>query len=121
MKNNFTIEIIISILLISILVFFVNPLDLLMPHAMHPFMVPILILLFVVFTSFLWREQPGDERDQFHKYISSRFAYFAGVGILIIGIVAQSMTRTIDSWLVISICVILLAKIIGTIYANKKH
>jgi hypothetical protein len=121
MKNNFLGEIIISSLLIGLLVFFVNPLDLLMPRALHPFMAPFLIVFFIILAGFLWKEQPGDERDQLHKLIASRLAYFAVIATLIIGIVFQSFKGNVDPFLVISICIALLAKITGLIYGNAKH
>jgi glycerol uptake facilitator-like aquaporin len=121
MKNNFLIETIISLVLIGLLVFFINPLDLLMPQSMHPLMVPLLIILFIVFAGFLWKEMPGDEREQLHKYISSRFAYFAVITALIVGIIVQNFHNKIDPWLIITICIALLAKILGLIYGYFKH
>ena len=121
MKNTFIGEIIISLALIGLLVFFINPLDLLMPHMLHPFMVPFLAILFVIFTGFLWKETPGDERDQMHKFIASRSAYFATITVLIVGVVLQSFKGDIDPFLVIAICVGLLAKIIGLIYGHIKY
>ncbi len=121
MKNNFVGEIIISIFLIGLLVFFINPLDLLMPQPLHPFMVPFLVVLFIVFVGFLWRETPGDEREQLHKFIASRFAYFAVITTLITGIIFQSFKGEIDPWLIIAICIALLAKILGLIYGYMKH
>ncbi len=121
MKNNFTGEIVISLALIGLLVFFVNPLDLLMPHALHPFMVPFLVVLFIIFAGFLWKETPGDERDQMHKFIASRFAYFSVIAALITGIIVQSFRGEIDPWLIIGICIALLAKILGLIYGYIRH
>ena len=121
MKNNFVGEIVISLSLIGLLVFFINPLDLLMPHVLHPFMVPFLLVLFIMFAGFLWKEKPGDEREQLHKFIASRFAYFSVVATLIAGVVLQSFKGEIDPWLVIAICIALLAKIIGLLYGDIKH
>lgn len=121
MKNNYFGEILISILLIGLLLFFINPLNLMMPYMMHSFMIPGLIILFVIFTATIWREVPGDEREQFHKYISSRFAYFAAITTLIIAIIVQTIANKLDAWLVIIVCVALLAKIIGFIYGKLKH
>lgn len=121
MKSNFIGEIVISFVLIGLLIFFINPLDLLMPQPLHPLMVPFLVVLFIIFTGALWRETPGDEREQLHKFIASRFAYFAAVATLIIGVVVQSFHGEIDPWLIIAICIALLAKIIGLIYGHIKH
>lgn len=120
-ENNFLGEIVICLLLIGLLVFFIDPLDLLMPQQMHPFMVPVLVILFIVFAAFLWKENPGDERDKLHKLIASRFAYFAVITILILGVILQSFKGAIDPWLVITICIALLAKILGLIYGYIKH
>ena len=121
MKNKFIGELVISIALISLLVFFINPLDLLMPHALYPFMLPGLVLLFILFTAILWNEKPGDEREQLHKFIASRFAYFAGIFVLIAGIIFQSTSHKVDPFLIIAVCVMLLAKILGLVYGKVKH
>lgn len=121
MKNNFIGEIIISFVLIGLLVFFINPLDLLMPQPLHPFMVPFLVVIFIIFGGLLWKETPGDEREQLHKFIASRFAYFAVIATLVTGVIFQSFKAEIDPWLVIAICIALLAKILGLIYGHIKH
>src|SRR3990167_875990 len=121
MKSKFIGEIIISVALIGLLIFFINPLDLLMPQPLHSFMVPFLITLFTVFAGLLWRETPGDEREQFHKFIASRFAYFAVITTLIIGVILQSFKGEVDPFLIIGICIALLAKILGLIYGHIKH
>lgn len=121
MKNNFIGEAIISILLIALLIIFLNPMELSMPQSMHEIMIPLLLALFVIFTGVLWKEKSGDEREQLHKFIASRFAYFAAISTLIIAIVVQSFQKAIDPWLIIAICVALLAKIAGLIYGYFKH
>ncbi|MDE2025531.1 MAG: hypothetical protein KGJ07_03490, partial [Patescibacteria group bacterium] len=83
MKSNFIGEGVISIILIALLIFFLNPLELSMPQSVHMIMVPLLIVFFIVLIGVLWREAPGDEREQLHKFIASRFAYFAAVGVLL--------------------------------------
>ncbi len=121
MKNKFLGEIIISIALIGLLAFFIDPMNLLMPSQMHPFMIPSLVILFIIFAALLWKEKPGDEREQLHKFIAARFAYFAGVFVLVIGIVLQNENHSVDPFLIIAVSVMLLAKIIGLIYGKIKH
>ncbi len=121
MKNNFLGEIIISILLIGLLVFFVNPLGYFMPQALHPFMIPFLVVLFIILAGFLWKETPGDERVKLHKFIASRFAYFGTIAVLIIGVILQSYKGEIDPFLIFAICIGLLAKILGLIYGHLKY
>ncbi len=121
MKNNFFGEIAISLMIIALLVFFISPINLLMPQQLHPFMAPFLVVLFIIFTGFLWKEIPGDERDQLHKLIASRFAYFAGIATLILGIIIQSFNNSVDPWLIFIVCIILLAKILGLVYGYFRH
>lgn len=121
MKNNFFGETIISIALIILLILFINPTDLLMPQEMHQLMVPLLVILFIVFSGFLWKEKAGDEREQLHKFISSRFSYFAVIATLIVGVIIQSSKGVIDPWLIIAICIALLAKIIGRFYGHFRN
>lgn len=119
MKNNIG-EIIISIVLLGLLFIFVNPMAFTMPTQMHSVMEPSLVLLFVIFTAVIWREQRGDEREALHKYIAARFAYFAGITALIFAILLQSLHHRLDPWLVIAVGVMLFAKILGLIYGNYK-
>lgn len=121
MKNKFIIEALISVFLIAILLFFLNPLELMMPQSMHALMIPLLVVGFVGFAAVIWRETPGDEREQLHKFISARFAYFAALTTLIIAVIYESFQKVIDPWLIVTICVILLAKILGIIYGNIKY
>lgn len=120
MKSKFLGEITISLALIGLLVFFVNPLDFFMPNAMHTFMIPFLLILFVILAGFLWNETRGDEREQMHKFIASRSAYFATVTTLIAGVVLQNAKGDIDPWIIVAICIGLLAKIVGLIYVRIK-
>ncbi len=121
MKNNFIGEIIISLLLIWLLACFIKPIEVLIPDALHPMMVPLLAILFIVFSGFLWKEKSGDEREQLHKYIAARFAFFAAITTLIIGVVVQNAQGAIDPWLIIALSIALLAKLAGLIYGHIKH
>lgn len=120
MKIKFIGEIVISMLLFVILILFINPFNLLMPHILHPFMVPFLMVLFIIFTAFLWKEMPGDEREQSHKLLASRFSYFAIMATLIFSVIFESFRGEVDPFLIISICIGLIVKIIGLIYSRVK-
>lgn len=121
MKHNFLGETFISLILLGMLIFFVNPMDITMPSMMHSFIGPTLVILFIIFVAVLFKENGGDEREQLHKHIASRFAYFAGIGVVLLAIIVQSAHQVLDSWLVIIIAVMLLAKIIGLVYGNFKR
>ncbi|HEX7042291.1 MAG TPA: hypothetical protein VF189_03495 [Patescibacteria group bacterium] len=121
MKNSFWGEIIISLVLITTLLFYFKPMYFLMPELMHPFMIPLLIILFLILAGFILKETPGDERSQLHKFISTRFAYFAGITTLFVAICFEALSEKLDIWLVVALCVMLFSKFIGLIYAYFRH
>ncbi len=121
MKNKFIGEIVITIILLGLLSLFFNPVGLFMPQQMHALMIPTLIIVFIIFLGFLWKEKSSDERESLHKFIASRFAYFAAVTTLMIGIIIENNQHALDSWLVVTVCIMLLAKILGLVYGYFKH
>ena len=120
MKNNIFGETIISLVLIGLLLFYLPSLEPMMPPPMHTVMIPLVVILFIFLTAFFWRETPGDERQELHKFIVSRFAYFAGLLTLTVGIIYQSLHSKVDNWLIITICIMLLTKLIGSLYTKIK-
>ena len=121
MKNKFIGEIVITIILLGLLSLFFNPVGLFMPQQMHALMIPTLIIVFIIFLGFLWKEKSDDERESLHKLIASRFAYFAAVTTLMIGIIIENNQHALDPWLVVTVCIMLLAKILGLVYGYFKH
>jgi len=121
MKNNLLQEIIVSGVLIILLILFLNPFGFWMPTAMLMMMVLGLALAFALFASFVWRENHKDEREGFHKMVAGRIAYLTGTALLTLGIIVQSFGHEIDSWLVLVLGAMILAKIIGLIYGRVKY
>ena len=121
MKNSFLTEIIISAVLIGLLILLLNPFDFLMPSPIQTMTIAAVLIIFISFCVFVWREKSRDEREQLHKQIASRFAYLTGATVLIIAIVIQSFNHTLDPWIVIALIVMILAKIVGVLYANNKY
>lgn len=120
MKNNVIGETLLSLILTGLLLFYLHPFEPMMPKPIHTIMIPLVVVLFVFLAAFFWRETPGDEREQLHKFITSRFAYFAGSLTLIVAIVYQSWHHAIDSWIIVTLCVMLLAKTLGSLYTKMK-
>lgn len=121
MANNTLQEIIVSLILIALLVFFLNPFQLWMPNALLMMMVLGLLVVFALFAGFVWRENARDEREGFHRMLAGRIAFLIGAATLVIGIVVQSFQHTLDPWLVIALGIMIFAKIIGLIYGRIKH
>ena len=80
-----------------------------------------ILIFFYIFYFTNTKEKTSDERQQLHRFIASRFAYFASVTVLFLGIIYQSAYNAVDPWLIIAVCVILLSKIAGLVYGHLKH
>ncbi|MEK7061818.1 MAG: hypothetical protein AAB957_01000 [Patescibacteria group bacterium] len=121
MKNNFLQEIFVSLALIVLLVLFLNPFGFWMPNSLLIMMIAGFIVVFALFTSFIWRETAQDEREALHRFMAGRIAYLAGAGGLVIGIIIQSLQHNLDGWLVGILGIMIFAKIIGLIYGRIKY
>ncbi len=121
MKNNLLQEIIVSGVLIILLVLFLNPFGFWMPPILLMMMVLGFVVIFSLFASFIWRENDGDEREGLHKMMAGRIAFLAGTATLVIAIIVQNFRHELDAWLVATLGVMILAKIIGLIYSKIKN
>ena len=121
MKNNFLQEICVSLALIVLLILFLNPFGFWMPNALLIMMIAGLIVIFALFAGFIWRENSRDERESFHKMMAGKFAFLAGAGGLIAGIVVQSLSHNLDPWLVAILGIMIFAKVIGLIYGRVRY
>src|SRR3989344_5120219 len=118
MKNNTIVEVLISLILLIFLLLLLNPFGLLMPKPMEMLLLVGLALIFIIFIGFFWKENVVDERESLHRYIAGRFAYFTGVSILTLGVLAQSFRHSLDSWLIAALIFMILAKIVGLFYGR---
>lgn len=121
MKNNLTQEITISLILIVLLIFFLNPFKFWMPTVLLMFMILGLLVAFCIFASFIWREKPRDEREDLHKMIAGRIAFLVGAATLVAGIIIQSLFHQLDYWLVLTLSIMILAKIAGLFYGQMRN
>lgn len=120
MKNNLS-EIFTTLLLILIAVLLLNPFDFWMPDMMVVGMLVLTLVLFGIFASFILREKTVDERDAEHETLAGRNAFLAGSALLILGIVVEGYTHTVDPWLVVSLVVMIVAKIATRIWSDKNR
>ncbi|NCN07825.1 hypothetical protein GW933_04040 [Candidatus Falkowbacteria bacterium] len=121
MKNKLILEIFIALVLVVLLVFCLNPFNLWMPDMIVTIMAMSLIVVFSIFSVFIWQEQAGDERELFHRMLAGRIAYLVGSSVLVLGIIVQSFKHQVDIWLVVTLVFMILAKIFGNIYSRIKY
>ena len=112
---------IVSAVLIVLLILFLNPFGLWMPPVLLMMMVLGLVVVFSTFASFIWRENARDERESLHKMMAGRIAFLAGTASLVIGIIVQSFRHELDFWVVLTLGIMILAKIIGFIYGRTEY
>src|SRR3989338_1977291 len=115
MKNNLIKEIVASFILVVLLLLFLNPFGFWMPNTLLMMMMLGFIVVFVVFASFVWKENSRDEREGLHRMAAGRIAFLFGTSILVIGIIVQRLKHELDFWLVVTLGVMILAKIVGHI------
>lgn len=121
MKNNYFAEIGITSVLILILFICLNPFNLLMPPPFVSMLVILLLVFFSLFAAIIWRERSGDERENYHKMFAGHFAFLVGSALLVIAITIQELKHSLDPWLVYILIGMILAKVIGRIYSQKKY
>lgn len=115
------IELLLSLILLSLLLVLLNPLGLWMPDSMHMMILLGVVIVFALFSVFVYREKAQDEREVLHRFIAGRFAYLIGTTILVIGIVYQAFHHIYDIWLIITLVSMILAKMIGVFYGKMKY
>ncbi|MEK7181763.1 MAG: hypothetical protein AAB708_01415 [Patescibacteria group bacterium] len=114
-------ESVVAFLLVVFLCWFINPFDFWMNDAFHMTLLGLVVALFAIFSMFLWKERVSDEREELHKYIATRFAYTTAGGLLLLATIVQAFSHTLDPWLPTVLAGMVLAKIIGRWYAEKKY
>tara|TARA_B100000745_G_scaffold299783_1_gene251505 strand:+ start:20934 stop:21299 length:366 start_codon:yes stop_codon:yes gene_type:complete len=80
------------------------------------------VAVFGVFTVYVWKEQKGDEREQFIRTLGSRISFLATGSVLLVGITIETLTNYMPSpWLGIALVTLVIAKLVGQAYGNKKY
>lgn len=114
-------ETVVAVFLVIFLIWFTNPFGFWMTDAFHMTLLGLIVTLFAIFAMFLWKEIVADEREQLHRFIGTRFAYTTGGAVLLTGIIVQALSHKIDPWLPLVLTSMVLAKIIGRWYAEKRY
>lgn len=109
---------------VVILLLFVlsNPFDLYMLSMAEMLTLALLVAAFLAFATLLWKERGViDEREAAHQALVGRIAYIAGATVLVVVIVFQTFTHTLDMTLVFALGVMVFAKIIGSAYVRTRY
>lgn len=118
MKSSYF-ETIFTVPMLGLLVLLMNPFGFWMPEKFEMVCTTLVLLFFVLFTVYLFREKARDEREELHRFIATRLAYFVGSSVLVFGIVIQTFMHHLTFWLPLALGGMLLAKLCGRWYAQK--
>lgn len=104
-------EITISLILVLVLIFIINPLDFFMPSTLQMCIAGLAVVLFGLFASYVVKEKSIDEREDSLRSSAGRNAFLVGSGFLMVGIVAGVYKHDLDVWLPISLVSMVVAKL----------
>ena len=118
MNRNTYIQLLSASILLGISVFLLNPLHFWMPDMAHLAILGCLLAAFAVLSVFLLQEEATDEREEAHRMLAGRVAFFVGSLVLVIGISIESMHSAPDMWLVLALAGMVIAKIAARLYSS---
>ena len=113
-------EIVVAAAVVILAAALCNPLW--MPMGAYYAMTVVLLLAVGAFASFLWRERGGDERDSLLRRIGASAAMTAVALTLVAGIAYQAISRhEVDEWLAASLAALVIGKVLGYRYADRRY
>ncbi len=116
MKKTIFIECFLLTLLSGLLVWLLNPFNLMMKVMLSGGVIVCLIVLYLIKFFVIFKETPQDERDLQHRYHSSWASYSTVSILLFIGVIVESLQGYVDVWLVIAFTGMLISKLVSLIY-----
>jgi prepilin signal peptidase PulO-like enzyme (type II secretory pathway) len=108
-----------ALVVVAALMLMMCPIPFLMLTSSQMVLVSLAALGFITWVTFQWQEQATDEREELHRFLAARLAYFVGAGILMIGVLVQSLQHSVDPWLVGALIGMIAAKIFSKSIAEK--
>lgn len=108
-----------AVLILVLLFFIVNPGTIFMPTMIHITLALVLLICVGLFGVFIFKERVRDEREQLHRLLAGRYAFLVTAAILVSGLIMQTLfTHRVDPWLAFALGGMVIAKIIGRIWAE---
>lgn len=120
MKHTY-IHLVSAVLVLVLSVLLLNPFHFWMPGMAQLATLGCLLVAFAVLSVYLLQENARDEREAAHRMLAGRVAFFIGSLILVIGIAVESVHRTPNMWLVLSLAGMILGKVVARCYSDWKH
>lgn len=122
MKNKALIEPLLAVLLILLAALCFQPLQTIwMPTMASSFILVTLLAVFILFAVYIWKEEARDEREDQHRLTAGRNGFLVGSGLLVAGIILQTVRHQLDSWLILTLVGMVAAKLITRWYYQIKN
>ena len=99
----------------------VDPFMYWMPSVVQMAALTVAAALLAVFAGFVMREKAGDERETVLRMHAGRAAFLSGVAVLTIALLVQGFTHTIDPWVPLALAIMIGAKLVARLYAERTH
>lgn len=119
--NSTLFDYLLPLVLIAALLLLANPFHFWMPGTLHMIVLVLVVILFVIFSTFIWHERAADEREQVHRNIAGRFAFMTFTSVAVGGIIVQTLNHTLDIWLVATLVAGIIAKVASIVYVRKNN
>jgi hypothetical protein len=72
--------------------------------------------LLIVWVGFILFETVHDEREAMLRHQSGRFAYLAGISVLLCALLIQGFAHAIDPWIPVTLAVMVVVKQVTRLY-----
>ncbi len=99
--------------------FLVDPMHLSMPDNMHMATLAGVVVITGIFAALVLAERSGDEREDAHRALAGRIAFFVGTVVLLVGITLQTFAHALDAWLVYALVAMTVGKVIARFVAER--
>jgi hypothetical protein len=73
-------------------------------------------VLLVLWAGFVMQETAHDEREVVLKMKAGRVAYLSGLGVLMVALITQGLSHTIDPWIAGALAVMVVSKLLTRLY-----
>lgn len=122
MKNKTFIEPMLAVLLILLAALCLQPLQTFwMPTMASSLILVTLLAVFILFAVYIWKEEARDEREDQHRLTAGRNGFLVGAGLLVAGIILQTVRHQLDSWLILTLVGMVVTKLITRWYYQRKN
>lgn len=113
-------DILVPVIVLFLATAFLDPFMILMPESISYVFILLLFVAFVIYAALIQREKAADEREEMHRSFAGRVAYITGSAILVTGIIYQAyFIHQVDSFLIVALVSMIVAKYLGILYAEK--